>query len=451
MDEKGFLIGVGSATKRVMSREALRNGRITHASQDGSREFISLLACISGDGTALPPSLIYSGQTGDLRDSWVEDLVASDEAYFSATEKGWTCNKLGVEWLQNVFDRHTKLKAGNRRRLLIVDGHSSHVNMEFLDVADRLNIIIHVLPAHSTHRLQPLDVSLFAPLVTHYSNGLTKLMADSLGHVTMTKRLFWTIFRDAFAAAFNFSNITSSWAKTGLFPFNPEVVLSKIRRPASPTPVDTIQTPHSSRGVRRLQKSYQQSPSNQKLDKIFKSNQDLAATSEIRTHAFRRLEEAFGLERAKRSRGKRLNLVGEQDSGPQWFSPARIQRARDAQGAKEAEKEAQESARLDKKAETVARKSEQEEAKVQRVAERERKRVERKQEEEARKEARSKAKELREAAAANRKRSTALTGPRKRRIEEVVDLVDVGGEEEEEEPVRTNSRGRAIQRPKRFA
>ena len=385
MGEKGFLIGVGSATKQVMSREALRSGRLTHASQDGSREFISLLACISGDGTALPPSLIYSGQTGDLRDSWVEDFNTSDQAYFSVTGKGWTCNRLGVEWLRDVFDRHTKSKAGNRRRLLIVDGHSSHVNMEFLDLADRLNIVTHVLPAHSTHRLQPLDVSLFAPLVTYHSKGLNKLMADSLGHVTMTKRLFWTIFRDALATAFNVSNITSAWTKTGLIPLNPEVALLQMRPPTPPKPMDTLRTPHGSRGVRRLQQKLPAVTKRPKASENPQIESRSCSDERIRTNAFKRLEEAFGSEETKRSRGKKLNLVRELDSGPQWFSPAQIQRARDVQAAKEAEKEAQKSARLDKKAETIARKSEQEEAKVQRAAEREKRRVERKQEEEVRK------------------------------------------------------------------
>ena len=58
-DEKGFLIGMASAIQRIMTLEALLSGRITHASQDGSREFLSLLACICADGSALPPALIY--------------------------------------------------------------------------------------------------------------------------------------------------------------------------------------------------------------------------------------------------------------------------------------------------------------------------------------------------------------------------------------------------------
>ena len=55
-----------------MSLDTLKSGRIQYASKDGSREFISLLACISADGTALPPSLIYKGDSGSLQDTWLE-------------------------------------------------------------------------------------------------------------------------------------------------------------------------------------------------------------------------------------------------------------------------------------------------------------------------------------------------------------------------------------------
>ena len=65
-DGKGFIIRQASATKRIMSAEALQSGRIVSASQDSNREFISLLACISADGTALPLALIYKGESNDL-------------------------------------------------------------------------------------------------------------------------------------------------------------------------------------------------------------------------------------------------------------------------------------------------------------------------------------------------------------------------------------------------
>jgi hypothetical protein len=49
-DEKGFLMGFSRTMKRIMTQEALKSGRIKKSKQDGSREFISILACISAIG-----------------------------------------------------------------------------------------------------------------------------------------------------------------------------------------------------------------------------------------------------------------------------------------------------------------------------------------------------------------------------------------------------------------
>jgi hypothetical protein len=66
-DEKGFIIGFGRSLKRIMTLEALQLGRITKAKQDGSREFISCLACISAIRRWIPLLLIYKGESGDLK------------------------------------------------------------------------------------------------------------------------------------------------------------------------------------------------------------------------------------------------------------------------------------------------------------------------------------------------------------------------------------------------
>jgi len=150
-DEKGFLIGICRAVKRIVSVKHIRSKKILGANQDGNREFISLLACICADGTAVPPGLIYQGESGDLQDVWLDDFDSSSElAYFGVSKKGWTNEELGMSWLTKIFDRNTKEKAGNSRRLLIVDGHSSHVNIKFINYCDRNRIILAVLPPHST-------------------------------------------------------------------------------------------------------------------------------------------------------------------------------------------------------------------------------------------------------------------------------------------------------------
>ena len=75
-----------------MSLEAFQSGRITHANQDESREFINLLACISVSGAFFPPVLIYKGE--HLQDSWLKDLHEGEKSFFTSFSKGWSSDVL---------------------------------------------------------------------------------------------------------------------------------------------------------------------------------------------------------------------------------------------------------------------------------------------------------------------------------------------------------------------
>jgi hypothetical protein len=77
-NKKGFLLGIAHALKRIMTLHALKSGQIIGASQDRSREFLSLLACICADRTKLLLALIYQGEWHNMLDSWVQDFNKGD-------------------------------------------------------------------------------------------------------------------------------------------------------------------------------------------------------------------------------------------------------------------------------------------------------------------------------------------------------------------------------------
>ncbi len=265
-----------------MTREALKKGRTVQASQDGSREFISLLACILATGTAFPPTLIYKGRSYDLQNTWLDKFKVTDQAFFAASKNGWSSNAIGLQWLNKVFEHYTKKKASNRQWLLLVDKHLSYVNLKFLERANASHIIVLILPPHCTHQLQPLDVGFFGPLAAAYSKNLNILMHSSLGTVSMSKLMFWPMFCTAWIRSFTATNIQASIATSGIFPFNPEKVLSKIRRHYTiSTPVSKkimpLKTSITSRAICRVQRLYKENPTKRKLDIIFQANEKLAA------------------------------------------------------------------------------------------------------------------------------------------------------------------------------
>lgn len=204
------MIGFARTMKRIMSKESLEEGRNTKNRQDGSREFITCLACINALGKKIPPVLIYPGTSGDLWSSWTQDVDEEDEIFFTTTLNGWSSHQVGMSWLRDVFHRFTKPSRVTTKRLLLLDGHSSHINLAFVDWADRNGIILLVFPPHTTHRLQPLDVGCFQPLSTAYSIELDKLMNSSGGRVSMTKTLFYPMFREAWQNSFTAENICSA-------------------------------------------------------------------------------------------------------------------------------------------------------------------------------------------------------------------------------------------------
>jgi hypothetical protein len=141
--------------------------------------------------------------------------------------------------------------------MLYIDGHGSHVNMRFLTWANEHRILVAVYPPHSTHRLQPLDVSLFSPLANYYSQELNTWLYNTGARIRMTKREFYGLFKPAFRRAMTEKNIESGWKKTGLFPFDPEAVLAKIKipkpdRPSTSDSESSNSTVYSSSNIRKV-------------------------------------------------------------------------------------------------------------------------------------------------------------------------------------------------------
>ena len=91
------------------------------------------------------------------------------------SDNGWTNDDLGFEWLQEMFEKYTFQTAG-RYHLLILDDHSSHATANFDHFCMERRIIPLYMPPHSSHLLQPLDISCFAPLKQYYSQKIREMV-----------------------------------------------------------------------------------------------------------------------------------------------------------------------------------------------------------------------------------------------------------------------------------
>lgn len=77
----------------------------------------------------------------------------------------------------------------NEPTLLIYDGHSTHVQLSVIEVAKEHNITIIKFPAHSSHLLQPLDLSVFKPFKDKWDSVMVKWQRSNYGQ-KLTKKEF---------------------------------------------------------------------------------------------------------------------------------------------------------------------------------------------------------------------------------------------------------------------
>jgi hypothetical protein len=105
---------------------------------------------------------------------------------------------------------------------------------------------------------------------------------------------------------------------------------------------------------------YKKTYSEALLDLVFQANVALAFQVSINQHIINSLHEALKLERQKCKKGKKLNLVGEDNIGLQFYSPGRVRAALAFQAGKEAEEQADRDRIVSKKAQSAANKAQKE-------------------------------------------------------------------------------------------
>jgi hypothetical protein len=377
MDEKGFLIGKLSKMKRIFTQRTWEERGIKQMIEDGNREWVTVIGCICADGTWHPPTCIYKGTSGYLRENWIEgfDPVKYD-CDFTTSPTGWTNDDLGYKWLLK-FNERTKKKARQAYRLLILDGHGSHVTMKFINFCDMNRIILGIYPPHSTHTLQPLDVALFRPLSQAYSERLTAWIAKTEGFSNIQKRHFFTLFWPAWNDSFTEENILSGFESTGINPFNPQRVITKFEkksqkdRPSSSESVSSLKA-EDWRRISELLHSVVDNIFDKQAQRLNDTVHKLAMDNLTLQMENSNLKSRLKEERKKKANKRQLKTPVDTsaDGGAIFYTPKVVQKVQDYFSEKDQRAEQLRIEKAEKKARREAEKLEKQQKKNQRVKKR---------------------------------------------------------------------------------
>src|SRR5579862_4861854 len=91
----------------------------------------------------------------------------------------------------------------------------------------RNNIIFMVLPPHSSHLTQPLNVGVFGLLKTHMASALEPIISTEIHRLIKAEWL--AAYVEAHRNAFSTRNIRSGFCGTGILPFNPLKVIDRVK------------------------------------------------------------------------------------------------------------------------------------------------------------------------------------------------------------------------------
>lgn len=221
MDETGVMLSKLGSVKVLVGEKDTRDYRGTW----NERETVTVVECISADGRSLKPLVIWPARTH--RVNWT--TFPTPGWHYAFSDTGYTNAEISLEWLTNVFDPQTSERANGKPRVLICDGAGTHESLEVLEHCLSHKIILCRLPSHTSHKLQPCDISVFAPLKTAYRDNAERLERGGVN--TIGEQHFTSLYSSARDTAFTKRNILAGWSKGGLFPFNSQRVLGDIEKP----------------------------------------------------------------------------------------------------------------------------------------------------------------------------------------------------------------------------
>lgn len=209
MDESG-LTAVHKPGRILAKKGQKQVGKITSGERGKT---VTVICAMNAMGTFIPPLMIFPRK--NMSQVLVKDGPPGTVG--AATMSGWTDSDIFIQWLKH-FVAHAK-PTPEKPAILLLDGHASHKTLDAVEFCRSNNIALLSFPPHTTHKLQPLDLSFFGPLKTFYNSACDNWMAVHPG-----KRIgFYDIaglFKTAYLRSATMEKAVNGFAAGGIFPLN---------------------------------------------------------------------------------------------------------------------------------------------------------------------------------------------------------------------------------------
>ncbi|XP_051168424.1 uncharacterized protein LOC127286152 [Leptopilina boulardi] len=161
MDESGFST-VATKIGKVIAQKGKRHVGKIEAAERGT--MITLALTVNSAGNSIPPFFLFPRK--NMQSTFLDNVSPGTIGF--ANDSGWMCAPDFVRFMQHFVNCVNPTLASPV--LLLLDNHLSHLSIEAIDIAVANGVHILSFPPHCSHKLQPLDVSVFGPMKTYYKS-----------------------------------------------------------------------------------------------------------------------------------------------------------------------------------------------------------------------------------------------------------------------------------------
>lgn len=217
VDETGCSTTPREVSKRLAPTGLKQFGTITSWERGKN---VTVICAVSATGAFVPPLFIFPR----LRMSPHLERNGPAGAVYTCTKNGWSNEEVFMMWLKH-FQAKVSSTIDNPV-LLILDNHSSHISITIYEFCKNHGIVMLSIPPHTSHRLQPLDLTFFAALKSAYSRQCNLFLKRKITCPEKENKLtpydISEIFKLAYEQVANVEKGVSGFAAAGIFPMNPE-------------------------------------------------------------------------------------------------------------------------------------------------------------------------------------------------------------------------------------
>ncbi|XP_065654884.1 uncharacterized protein LOC136081492 [Hydra vulgaris] len=151
VDETG-IITVQKPNKIIARKVNKQVGALTSQEQG---TLVTMVLAVNACGNSVPPMLLFPRKK--VFDHFIRD--GPNECIGASKWSGWMNEECFVTYL-NHFIRHVK-PTKESPVILLLDNHQSHLPVQLITLCKDNSIVSLSFPPHCSHKLQPLDRSVF--------------------------------------------------------------------------------------------------------------------------------------------------------------------------------------------------------------------------------------------------------------------------------------------------